>query len=50
LDDEATRQERREKKLRSRRERILKHGRELAQVYRDAVMKRAGKGHRKENK
>jgi hypothetical protein len=35
-----TRQERREKKLRKRQERIAKHGKNLAQMYRDAVEKR----------
>jgi hypothetical protein len=35
-----TRQERREKKLRKKRERISKHGKNLAKVYMDAVIKR----------
>jgi ribosomal protein L25 (general stress protein Ctc) len=35
-----TRQERREKKLKKKRERIRQHGKNLAQVYRDAIMKR----------
>jgi hypothetical protein len=35
-----TRQERREKKLRKRQERIAKHGKSLGQMYRDAVTKR----------
>ncbi|MFC1967136.1 hypothetical protein ACFLV2_00610 [Chloroflexota bacterium] len=35
-----TRQERREKKLRKRRERIAKHGKSLARIYMDAVLKR----------
>jgi hypothetical protein len=35
-----TRQERREKKLRKKQERITKHGKNLAQIYRDAVEKR----------
>ena len=35
-----TRQERREKKLKKKRERMAKHGKNLAQVYRDAIMKR----------
>jgi len=35
-----TRQERRDKKLRKKRERIPKHGKNLARVYLDAVMKR----------
>ena len=35
-----TRQERREKKLRKKRERVPKHGKNLAKVYMDAVIKR----------
>jgi ribosomal protein L25 (general stress protein Ctc) len=35
-----TRQERREKKLKKKRERIRQHGKNLAKVYMDAVMKR----------
>ena len=35
-----TRQERREKKLRKKRERIAKHGKNLARIYVEAVMKR----------
>ena len=35
-----TRQERREKKLKKKRERIQKHGKNLARVYIDALMKR----------
>jgi len=35
-----TRQERREKKLKKRRERIAQHGKNLAKVYRDAILKR----------
>ena len=35
-----TRQERREKKLRKKRERIPKHGRNLAKIYMDAILKR----------
>ncbi|MDD5038084.1 MAG: hypothetical protein PHN78_02045 [Dehalococcoidales bacterium] len=35
-----TRQERREKKLKKRRERIAQHGKGLAKVYMNAVMKR----------
>jgi len=35
-----TRQERREKKLRKKQERIAKHGKGLAQIYRNAVEKR----------
>jgi len=35
-----TRQERREKKLRKKRERVPKHGKNLAKIYLDAVIKR----------
>ena len=35
-----TKQERREKKLRKKRERMSKHGRNLARVYIDAILKR----------
>jgi hypothetical protein len=38
--EEVTRQERREKKLKKKRERMPKHGKNLAKVYIDAVMKR----------
>ena len=35
-----TRQERRERKLKKKRERMPKHGKNLAKVYMDAIMKR----------
>jgi hypothetical protein len=35
-----TRQERREKKLKKKRERLPQHGRSLAKIYRDAILKR----------
>jgi hypothetical protein len=38
--DKETKQERREKKLKKKRERIAKHGKGLAKVYMDAIMKR----------
>ena len=38
-----TRQERRERKLTSKRERIRKHGRNLAQLYKEAIVKRINK-------
>ncbi len=38
--DRDTRQERREKKLRKKRERMPKHGKSLAKVYLDVLMKR----------
>jgi len=40
-----TKQGRREKKLRKKRERMPKHGRSLAKIYMDAILKRLrGKG------
>jgi hypothetical protein len=42
--DEETRQERREQKLRKKRERMSKHGKNLARVYMDALMKRLRRG------
>ncbi len=38
--DEETRQARREKKLRKKREQIPQHGKNLAKIYMDAVIKR----------
>jgi hypothetical protein len=35
-----SRQERREKKLRKKRERIPKHGKNLARIYMEAILKR----------
>ncbi len=43
-DHKETRQERREKKLRKKRERMPKHGKSLARVYMDAVLKRLKRG------
>ena len=40
MSNEETRQERREKKLRKKRERMKKHGKGLAKTYMDAIMKR----------
>ncbi len=37
---EDVRQERREQKLRKKRERIPKHGKNLAKIYMDAILKR----------
>ena len=37
---EGIRQERREQKLRKKRERIPKHGKNLAKIYMDAILKR----------
>jgi len=42
--DIETRQERREKKLQKKRERIPKHGKNLAKVYMDAITKRLRRG------
>jgi hypothetical protein len=39
-DELKTRQERREKKLKKKRERMSKHGKNLARVYMDAIIKR----------
>ena len=36
-----TRQERRQEKLRKKRDRVVKHGKSLGQIYKDAVLKRA---------
>ena len=39
-DEIETKQERREKKLQKKRERMAKHGKNIAKVYMDAIMKR----------
>jgi hypothetical protein len=39
-EESKTRQEKREKKLRKKRERMSKHGKNLARVYMDAILKR----------
>ena len=39
-DHAETKQERREKKLEAKRERIPKHGKSLARVYKEAIFKR----------
>ncbi len=39
-DQPETRQERRERRLKKKRERIQQHGKNLAKIYIDAVMKR----------
>jgi hypothetical protein len=39
-ENQETRQERREKKLKKKRERVPKHGRNLARVYMEAILKR----------
>lgn len=38
--DIETRQERREKKLKKKRERVPQHGRNLFKIYKDAILKR----------
>ena len=38
-----TKQERREKKLKKQKERIQQHGKGLATIYKDAVLKKLGK-------
>jgi len=44
-DDELeTKQQRREKKLKKKRERMSKHGKNLARVYMDAILKRLKRG------
>ena len=40
MNDAETRQERRDKKLRKKRERMPKHGKNLARIYVEAVLKR----------
>ena len=40
LSDVETKQERREKKLKKKRERMPKHGKNLARIYMDAIIKR----------
>jgi len=40
LSDIETRQERREKKLKKKQERMPKHGKNLAKIYMDAILKR----------
>jgi hypothetical protein len=39
-DEMETKQERREKKLKKKRERMSKHGKNIARVYMDAIIKR----------
>ena len=39
-EDIETRQERREQRLKKKRERIAKHGKNLAKIYMDAILKR----------
>ena len=44
MNESETRQERREKKLRKKRERMPQHGKNLAKVYLDAIIKRLKRG------
>ena len=48
--DSQTRQERREKKLGSKRERMAKHGKSLARVYKEAILKQINKLRSKKQK
>ena len=41
METEETKQERREKRLLKKRDRMQQHGRSLVRVYKDAVLKRA---------
>ena len=41
-----SRQERRDKKHQAEREKMAKHGKNLAQIYKDALMKRLGLGNK----
>ena len=44
-EDTETRQERRQKRIEKKKERIPKHGKNLVKIYRDAILKRLrGKG------
>ena len=43
-DSDETRQERREKKLKKKRERVRKHSKGLAAIYRNAILKRLKRG------
>ena len=47
MESEETRQERREKKQQQKREKMLKHGRGLVRVYKDAILKRVRQVRRK---
>lgn len=44
-EEEKTRQERREDRKRKKRQKIRQHGKGLARIYRDAVMKRLRRKH-----
>lgn len=48
--DMETRQERRQKRIEKKKERIPKHGKNLVKIYRDAILKRLrGKGDSKKS-
>ena len=47
MEDERTRQQHREEKLRKEREKVRQHGRSLIRVYKDATLKRARKRRRR---
>ena len=48
METEETKQERREKKLQKKHEKIKQHGRSLVRVYKDVVLKRAKNSRKKE--
>ncbi len=48
--DEMTRQERREKRLDKKKERMPQHGRGMAQMYKQAVEKRIGPSHEEKDR
>ncbi len=48
--NDETRQERREKKLEAKRERLPQHGKSLARVYKEAILKRINRLRRKKHK
>ena len=45
-----TKQERREKKLRKKQERMSKHGQKLAHIYKEAILKQINKLRREKHK
>ena len=49
-DNADTRQERREQKLESQRARMRKHGKNLARIYKEAILKRINKLRREKRK
>ena len=47
MEEDKTRQERREERQRKSRRKVLQHGRSLVRVYKDAILKRARQVRRK---